>query len=263
MPESTYIHGTAPGEQARLAALNALTNPAFIQFLALEGHEQVLEIGSGLGILAAEVAARVPHGSVLGVELAQEQLDRTPKDIRNLSFVRADAHSLPFPDAMFDVVYCRYLLEHVADPVGVLREAHRVLRTGGRLHLQENDITLVRHDPATPAFYKVWTAFARLQAQLGGDATIGRKLYRLAREAGFSGDVWLSVQPEVYWQGHGGYRPWLENLAGNLRSGERALQESSLCSAEDLQSAFAELQAAADAFHGSTWFVWNRASATK
>lgn len=263
MPESTYIHGTAPDEQARLAALNALTNPAFIQFLALEGHEQVLEIGSGLGILAAEVAGRVPHGSVLGVERSGEQLDRAPKDIRNLSFVRADAHSLPFPDAMFDVVYCRYLLEHVADPAGVLREAHRVLRTGGRLYVQENDITLVRHDPPTPVFYKVWTAFARLQAQLGGDATIGRKLYRLAREAGFTGDLWLSVQPEVYWQGHAGYRPWLENLAGNLESGRVALVQSGLASADDLQAALAELQAAAEAPFGSTWFVWNRASATK
>ncbi len=259
----TYIHGTSPDEQARLAALNRMTNAPFVDFLALEGHEAVLEIGSGLGILASDVAARVPHGSVIGVELSPDQLARVPRGVPNLSFLQADAHALAFPDATFDVVYCRYLLEHVADPVKVLREARRVLRFGGRIYTQENDISLIRHDPPTPAFYKVWNAFAQLQARLGGDALIGRKLYRLFREAGFDGDLILSPQPEVFWQGHPGFRPWLDNLAGNVRSGEAKLQELALASAADIAAAISNLTAVATHPHGSTWFYWNRASATK
>ncbi len=263
MPDSTYIHGTEPDEQARLAELNRMTNGPFVEFLSLEGHEQVLEIGSGLGILAGDVAAKTPHGSVIGLEGSPNQIGRAPKDIQNLSFIHADAHALPFPDATFDVVYCRYLLEHVADPVQVLREARRVLRFGGRMLAQENDISLVRHDPPTPAFYRVWNAFAQLQTRLGGDALIGRKLFRLFREAGFDGTLTLSPQPEVYWQGHPGFRPWLDNLAGNIRSGQTRLQELALASEAEISAALSDLRSVADHPSGSTWFYWNRAAAVK
>jgi SAM-dependent methyltransferase len=263
MSAPSYIHGTSASEQSRLAQLNRMTNAPFLDFLALEGQEQVLEIGSGLGILASEAAAKVPHGSVIGIEFSPDQLARAPRNIANLSFLQADAHALPFPDATLDVVYCRYLLEHVADPVKVLREAHRVLRFGGRMYAQENDISLIRHDPPTPAFYKVWNAFAQLQSRLGGDALIGRKLFRLFREAGFDGALELSPQPEVYWQGHPGFRPWLENLAGNIRSGQDQLLSMGLCTPADLAAALDDLQAVRNHPHGSTWFYWNRARAGK
>jgi ubiquinone/menaquinone biosynthesis C-methylase UbiE len=47
--------------------------------------------------------------------------------------VQADAHDLPFADGAFDVVVCGEVLEHVKSPIGVLAEARRVLRPGGRL----------------------------------------------------------------------------------------------------------------------------------
>src|SRR5690348_9738377 len=56
MPEQTYIHGTEPSEQARLALLNKLTNGPFVEFLQVRPEMRILEVGSGLGLLAAEVA---------------------------------------------------------------------------------------------------------------------------------------------------------------------------------------------------------------
>src|SRR5262249_12226597 len=139
-PGSQYIHGTDKTEQERLAALNRLTNPAFVEFLELRPACAVLEVGSGLGILAGEVAARVPQGEVIGLEFSTEQLPAAAVTQPNLRFQQGDAHRLPFDPARFDVVYCRYLLEHVADPVQVLREMRRVLRPGGWVCLQENNV---------------------------------------------------------------------------------------------------------------------------
>jgi SAM-dependent methyltransferase len=45
----------------------------------------------------------------------------------------APAHDLPIPDSTFDTVLSTQVLEHVAEPAGVLRELHRVLRPGGRV----------------------------------------------------------------------------------------------------------------------------------
>jgi uncharacterized protein YbaR (Trm112 family) len=48
--------------------------------------------------------------------------------------VICDAHALPFGDAVFDGVVCQAVLEHVADPVGVVAEVHRVLKPGGLVY---------------------------------------------------------------------------------------------------------------------------------
>src|SRR5438270_1452535 len=109
MASPTYIHGTAASEQERLAALNRLTNGAFIEWLDLRGDERVLEVGSGLGILAAEIGERLPRGAVIGIEYSADQLAAAKVNARpNVRFVHDDAHCMPFEDERFDLVYGRY-----------------------------------------------------------------------------------------------------------------------------------------------------------
>jgi len=91
VPDAVYIHGTAESEQGRLVALNRLTNQSFVDFLELKRNHSVLEVGRGLGMLAAEVAVRAPHGEVVGVEYSAEQLAATKVTQSNLRFQQGDA----------------------------------------------------------------------------------------------------------------------------------------------------------------------------
>lgn len=249
----TYIHGTEPREQDRLATLNRLTNQRFLQFLSVRPSMHVLEVGSGLGILAASVAAAADGVTVIGLERSIDQI-RAAVSAPGVTYVEGDAHQLEFPNASFDLVYARYLLEHVARPEQVLREMRRVARPGARVAVCENDISLLRLDPPCPAFEQVWDSFARYQQTLGGDALIGRRLYRLFRAAGFE-SVELSVQPELHWYGSQGYRAWIQNLIGNIESGRRGLD------AARADQAIGELITLAGNKQGSCTFVWNRAAA--
>ncbi|HZL91272.1 MAG TPA: methyltransferase domain-containing protein [Pirellulaceae bacterium] len=256
---AAYIHGTAPSEQERLKLLNRLTNGPFVEFLKVHPGMRVLEVGSGLGILAAEVAAAADRVEVVGLERSSQQMAAAVQSPR-VSYVQGDAHQLPFADGSFDLVYCRYLLEHVTDPERVLREMRRVTRAGGRVAAMENDISLVRLDPPCAGFDAVWSAFVDHQRRLGGDGLIGRRLFRLFRAAGFR-QIELSVQPELHWYGSPGFAPWIENLAGNIKSGQQGLIESGLCSAEQIEHALTELAALASRDDASMSFVWNRVAA--
>jgi SAM-dependent methyltransferase len=262
---AAYIHGTETSEQARLALLNRLTNEPFIKFLELDERAKVLEVGSGLGILAREVAERTPSGEAWGVEYSADQLSRARDSAAaaaNLHFIQADAHALPFADEHFDTVYCRYLLEHVADPVEVLSEMRRVLRPGGRALAQENNILINVFYPECPRFDVIWERFAELQARLGGDALIGKKLLALFKQAGFD-QVKLSLQPEIHHAGMETFRPWIENLIGNVESGAAALEGQNLATADEISAAIREVRALAERDDGSAIFYWNRASGVK
>jgi SAM-dependent methyltransferase len=260
MSGASYIHGTDPEEQARLLRLNALTNRTFIDFLRPPPGGRVLEVGSGLGILAADVAS-VAAARVVGVEYAWAQASKSARHAR-VHVVQGDGHRLPLRDEAFDMVYARYVLEHVIDPARVLAEMRRVLRRGGQIAVLENDITLTRFDPPCPAFEQVWMAFGALQQRLGGDGLIGRRLFRLLHAAGFS-DIELSFQPEAHWQGSPAFEAWLTNIIGNVESGRQALIDTGLRSPAQVDAAVRELAALVNQPDASAGFNWNRARAIR
>lgn len=262
MQSVSYIHGTEGAEQERLALLNHLTNAPFIRFLELEETASVLEVGSGLGILTQEVARRVPKGRAIGVEYSAEQLRRASLASVNLHFVQGDAHHLPFDEESFDTVYCRYLLEHVREPVIVLKEIGRVLVPGGRAFAQENNILVNVFYPECPLFDAIWQKFAVLQERLGGDALIGKRLLVLFREAGFH-NVELSIQPEIHHAGTETFRPWIENQIGNVEGCMEEFQKRHLATEDEIIRAIEELRAFVERDDASAIFYWNRASGVK
>jgi SAM-dependent methyltransferase len=257
-----YIHGTHDAEQERLAQLNHLTNPPFLRFLEVAETDAVLEVGSGLGLLAGEVARRVPKGRVLGVEFSAGQIARAQADVPNLRFAQGDAHRLPFAGDAFDVVYCRYVLEHVGDPLQVLREMRRVLKPDGRAFAQENDTTLTVFDPDCPATDAVIRQFVTLQSRLGGDGRVGKRLFALFHHAGFH-DIELSYQPEIHPANRPTFRVWVENIIGIIDGAADALQAHQLASEAEIGAALSELRHLLTRDDASALFHWNRAVGVK
>jgi SAM-dependent methyltransferase len=94
--------------------------------------ERVLDLGCGAGRFLG--ALREAGADPVGVELAEGALERARRNVPGAELhLFAPGGEIPLEDASVDLVWCSEVLEHVPDTAGLLSEARRVLRTGGRL----------------------------------------------------------------------------------------------------------------------------------
>lgn len=90
---------------------------------------RTLEIGSGTGRLARELASRAAGYVCVDLDRAKMR-----SDLPRVSSVVADFNHLPFGPHTFESIIANNVLEHARDPLGALRELRRVLRPSGRLY---------------------------------------------------------------------------------------------------------------------------------
>jgi arsenite methyltransferase len=169
---------------------------ATLRALGLRAGERVLDVGSGPGLLAVEMAKAVgPTGHVTGLDVSDAMLaisKRRPDEINGagrLSLVKADATALPFADATFDAATSIQVYEYVPDLPAALAELRRVLRPGGRALILDTDWdSIVWHASDTKRMRRL------LATWMGRFANphLPRSLASQLRDAGFQVD-----QPEV------------------------------------------------------------------
>ncbi len=104
--------------------------------LHLSEGDTVIDIGCGNGLLTEEIARAIGKtGHVIGVDPSEDM--RIPASVRCAAFPTADikdglADELPLQDGEADKAVAVQVLEYLPDIPSAIREAHRVLRVGGR-----------------------------------------------------------------------------------------------------------------------------------
>ncbi|MGI8862895.1 MAG: class I SAM-dependent methyltransferase [Solirubrobacteraceae bacterium] len=132
-----------------------------LRLLALQGHERILDVGTGTGEVLRQLARHPGRREAIGVDLSAAMLARVPDLPAGWSVRVADARRLPFPDGGFDVVMASYLLQVLpeGDVPAVADELCRVLRRGGRL------VTITPGIPARGPLRVLGIALDRLAAR--------------------------------------------------------------------------------------------------
>ncbi|GAA1956216.1 methyltransferase domain-containing protein [Kitasatospora viridis] len=173
------LAATDPGRTYKELALAALD---------VRPGQLVLDLGCGPGTdLPAFAAAAGPDGRVIGVDddprmvrLAHERTAALP----TVEVLRADVHALPLPDGCADRAHTDRLLQHVADVPGVLAQARRVLRPGGRLVAAEPDWDTLALDHPDLEIARGYTR--HIADRIVRNSVVGRQLPRLAARQGFT-----------------------------------------------------------------------------
>lgn len=146
----------------------------------IERAQRVLEVGCGTGAVLTEVPSPAAR---FGLDLELACLTEARNHAPGAYLLCADAHALPFPDDIFDITFCHFLLLWVHNPLVVLGEMKRVTRPGGFvLALAEPDYDRRVDEPAALSALGRWQTEA-LRRQ-NANPSLGRQLANLFFQAG-------------------------------------------------------------------------------
>jgi ubiquinone/menaquinone biosynthesis C-methylase UbiE len=125
------------GDYNKIAAITVPVSEHLVEHLGVAPGERVLDVATGTGHVALAAARR---GAVAaGIDYVPELLDiarrRAAAEELEVEFVTADAESLPYAEASFDVVLSAIGVMFAADHARAARELVRVTRAGGRIGL--------------------------------------------------------------------------------------------------------------------------------
>ena len=109
--------------------------PDIFQF---KGDEHILDVATGTGIAALELARAVPLGKVTGIDfsdgmLSQAKHKAAEQQLNNTEFLHMDMQAMEFPDGHFDAANCSFAIFFVEDMQGLLHHISRKVKPGGRV----------------------------------------------------------------------------------------------------------------------------------
>lgn len=198
---SNYVHGYSEREASRL-------NDQADSLATLIHHDSIwppgsliLEAGCGVGAQTKTVAPQNPDCTFISVDVSGEsireaQILAETKGISNVDFKVANIFDLPYRDAYFDHIFLCFVLEHLPNPQQALEKLKSKLKLGGTITLIEGDHGSTYFHPDSQDALQAINCQIELQKKKGGDANIGRRLYPILEEAGFT-DIKVSPR-QVY-----------------------------------------------------------------
>ena len=176
----SYALGHSEIAATRLEMVARLFDPATRLFLREAGgatRNLAIDLGCGPGHTTALLAEVLRCRRTVGFDLSVEFIERARGEGSDrVAFHVHDVTAVPFPEGPADLVYCRFLLSHLCDPVANIARWATQLRPGGLLMLDEVE-SIATSSPALERYLEILDQMLRSQSN---QLYIGPELDRAA-----------------------------------------------------------------------------------
>jgi SAM-dependent methyltransferase len=242
---ATYVFDQQwQNERARLAQLESFFQSSSTRFLAEAGARpglRCLDAGAGGGAIAGWLGEQVgPAGHVVATDIDPRFLQNLTRD--NVEVWKHDIVNEALPEAEFDLVHARCLLEHLPARTAVLKKLIAALRPGGRIVVSDCDFgaattaAMAQHlRPAENAelYRQTYGAVAAVFRGIGADPAYGPQLLGALLDEGLT-DVGAGITAPVV--PAGGKQNWMRLTVDTLHE---PLMKMGLLTPEQLTAAVA------------------------
>ena len=210
-----YTAGDGLTDKARLHRLTELFRPttvALLDRIDIRPGMSCLDVGCGTASVTLELARRVgPEGRVVGIDIDDARVDdarqeASARNLQNVEFRVSDIRKEREPASEFDVVYSRFVLDHLAKPGEVISIMRDMLRPGGVVIAECTDYSAWHCFPALPAFDRAMELQTELRRRIGGHPEIGLRLPAFFVEAGLRN---IEISIFQYMQMTGPLKRWI------------------------------------------------------
>ncbi len=141
----------------------------------------VLDVGCASGTFTNQLAKFLPESKICGVDTYDSAIKFAREKYPYLNFTVADAHKLPFKENYYDLIICYETIEHVVNPLLVLKEMRRVLKKDG--------MTILAMDSGSLMFRIIWWFWEKTRGRVWEGAHLHPfhhdHLEKVIRESGF------------------------------------------------------------------------------
>ena len=128
---------TKAGSYQDTALVQKNASEVLLNLLAIQGHEDVLDLGCGPGNITRKIAA-LTDGKVVGTDIAEGMINeaiQANNQPTNPSYLVKDAEELGF-QSEYDVIFCNSAFQWFLNPGKVLAGCRQALKPGGRIGIQ-------------------------------------------------------------------------------------------------------------------------------
>lgn len=183
----------------------------------------VLDVAIGTADLAIEIMTQAKADSVTGIDLSDEMMKVGEQKVQEsgyadvISFTKANALDMPYPDESFDTVTCAFGVRNFSDLDKGLSEMYRVMKSGGQLCIiefsyPENKLVAALYD-----FY-----FSRILPKIGGALSKDKPAYTYLNKS-VKSFIWgekMKARLQAAGFKYVGYRPMTFGIATLYMAGK-------------------------------------------
>lgn len=252
MPDGSGSYVLRGGEEAArrlklLARVMGPTTKTLFRRVGLTPGICCLDAGCGIGAVSLKLARWVgPGGQVVGIDPDKGCLAVARQEAVRLGLApvfRGEAVGDLRDESAYDLVYARFLLTHLPDPVSAIERMVNAALPGGLVVVEDIEFAAHFSYPPCPAFERYVSLYQQAVLGKGGDPNIGPRLPGLLMDAGLR-NVDLAVVQPTFRRGPG--KRMAQVTMEHIRA---AVQSAGLASPEEVDGILAGLDQFARSRH--------------